>query len=62
MSGVLLVERSYPAQGSHLCGMTWDGHHLWYADAGTEKILAMSSAEGGQGEDLIPGKYIRQTK
>ena len=27
-----------------------------------EMIHAMSSAEGGQGEDLIPGKYIRHTK
>ena len=27
-----------------------------------EMIHVMSSAEGGQGEDLIPGKYIRHTK
>ncbi len=78
MIGVLAVERSYLALGSHVCDMAWDGHHLWYADAGTdqlycldvhtgtilkeEMIHAMSSAERGQGEDLIPGKYIRHTK
>jgi len=38
MIGVLSVERSYPALGSHLCGMAWDGHYLWYADAGTDRL------------------------
>ena len=41
MIGVLSVERSYPALGSHLCGMAWDGHHLWYADAGPDRLSCL---------------------
>jgi glutamine cyclotransferase len=46
MIGVLSVERSYPALGSHLCGMAWDGHHLWYADAGTDRLSCLDVHTG----------------
>jgi hypothetical protein len=46
MIGVLAVERSYPALGSHLCGMAWDGHHLWYADAGTDRLSCLDVHTG----------------
>lgn len=46
MIGVLAVERSYPALGSHLCGMAWDGHHLWYADAGTDRLYCLDVHTG----------------
>src|SRR5258708_36951729 len=46
MIGVLSVERSYPALGSHLCGMAWDGHYLWYADAGTDRLYCLDVHTG----------------
>jgi len=46
MIGVLAVERSYPALGSHVCGMAWDGHHLWYADAGTDRLTCLDVHTG----------------
>lgn len=46
MIGVLSVERSYPALGSHLCGMAWDGHHLWYADTGTDRLYCFDVHTG----------------
>lgn len=46
MIGALSVERSYPALGSHLCGMAWDGHHLWYADAGTDRLSCLDVHTG----------------
>lgn len=46
MIGVLAVERSYPALGSHVCGMAWDGHHLWYADAGTDRLYCLDVYTG----------------
>jgi glutamine cyclotransferase len=46
MIGVLAVERSYPALGSHVCGMAWDGHYLWYADAGTDRLSCLDVHTG----------------
>src|SRR6266566_4071279 len=46
MSGVLSVERSYPALGSHVCGIAWDGYHLWHADAGTDRLYCLDVHTG----------------
>src|SRR2546421_12301044 len=53
MIGVLAVERSYPAQGSHLCGMAWDGHHLWYADAGTDRLYCLDAHTGTLLQEVV---------
>ena len=46
MIGVLSVERSYPAPGSHLCGIAWDGYYLWHADAGTDRLYCLDVHTG----------------
>jgi hypothetical protein len=40
------MEREFPAPGSHLCGLTWDGSQMWHSDAGTSTIYAIDPASG----------------
>ncbi len=53
MIGVLAVERSYPALERHLCGMAWDGHHLWYADAGTDRLYCLDAHTGTVLQEVV---------
>jgi len=53
MIGVLSVERSDPARGSHVCGMAWDGHHLWYADAGTDRLSCLDVHTGTVLQEVV---------
>ena len=46
MIHLLSVERSYPAPGSHLCGLAWDGHALWHSDAGTDRLYCLDVHTG----------------
>lgn len=39
-------ERSFPAPGTHLCGMAWDGRDLWHSDADTERIYRLDRETG----------------
>lgn len=42
----LEVERVIPAPGGHLCGLAWDGDHLWHSDGDTEAIYQIDPADG----------------
>jgi hypothetical protein len=35
-----------PAPGEYLCGLTWDGRHLWHSDQGTLRIYEIDPAAG----------------
>jgi hypothetical protein len=50
---ILSVERSYPALGSRLCGTAWDGHHLWYADAGTDRLTCLDVHTGTVLQEVV---------
>ena len=30
--------RVIPSPGSHMCGLTWDGHFLWHSDGSTNQL------------------------
>jgi hypothetical protein len=34
------------APGSYLCGLTWDGRHLWHSDQVAERIYAIDPSDG----------------
>ncbi len=38
--------RTFPAPGTHLCGMAWDGVSLWHSDADTELIYRVDPQTG----------------
>lgn len=38
--------RSLPAPGEHLCGVAWDGRHLWYSDGSTHIIYQLNPVTG----------------
>jgi DNA-binding beta-propeller fold protein YncE len=40
------VLRSLPAPGTYLCGLTWDGRHLWHSDQEAGTIVAIDPATG----------------
>jgi hypothetical protein len=42
----LAVERTIPAPGEKLCGLAWDGRHLWHADAGTSVLYCLDPEDG----------------
>lgn len=52
MSDPLPVVRSLPAPGTDLCGMAWDGQHLWHSDAGTQRIYRLNPAGGEVDREL----------
>jgi hypothetical protein len=35
-----------PSPGSYLCGLTWDGQHLWHSDQGAAVIYAVDRLTG----------------
>lgn len=37
---------SFPSPGQHLCGLAWDGSHLWHSDAGEQQIYRIDPATG----------------
>jgi hypothetical protein len=40
------VHRWLPAPGTYLCGLTWDGNHLWHSDQGAGTIVAVDPSDG----------------
>jgi glutamine cyclotransferase len=42
----VLIEQSLPAPGRHLCGLAWDGAHLWHSDGDTNLIYQIDSTDG----------------
>src|ERR671934_1387157 len=42
----LVAEASIPAPGRNLCGLAWDGSHLWHADAGTSLLYCLDPQSG----------------
>jgi outer membrane protein assembly factor BamB len=40
------VRRSLPAPGTYLCGLTWDGTHLWHSDQEAGTIVAIDPVTG----------------
>ncbi|WP_007023439.1 NHL repeat-containing protein [Saccharomonospora iraqiensis] len=38
--------RSLPAPGSYLCGLTWDGSHLWHSDQRAGEVYALDPGDG----------------
>jgi outer membrane protein assembly factor BamB len=42
----LSINRRIPAPGQALCGVAWDGTHLWHADAGTNVLYCLDSNDG----------------
>ena len=44
--------RSLPAPGNHLCGVTWDGSHLWHSDGTTNMIYKLDPMTGEIGREL----------
>jgi outer membrane protein assembly factor BamB len=49
---------SLPAPGEYLCGLTWDGVHLWHSDQGARKIFALDRATGSVVREFRCG-YVR---
>lgn len=45
MSG-FLVQRSFQAPGTSLCGLTWDGSYLWHSDGTTDLIYRLDPLTG----------------
>jgi outer membrane protein assembly factor BamB len=43
---VLAPVHSVPARGEHLCGVAWDGSHIWHSDAGDERISCLDPEDG----------------
>jgi outer membrane protein assembly factor BamB len=43
---VLAPVHTVPAPGERLCGVAWDGRHLWHSDAGTERIYCLDPGSG----------------
>jgi streptogramin lyase len=41
-----LRESGLPAPGQYLCGLTWDGTHLWHSDQGATRIYAIDPTDG----------------
>ena len=42
----LEVDCAFPVPGEKLCGLAWDGHHLWHSDAGEERIYCFDPQDG----------------
>jgi hypothetical protein len=47
-----------PAPGEYLCGLTWDGTHLWHSDQAALKIFAIERAGGSVVHEFDCG-YVR---
>lgn len=42
----LILEKTFPAPGTHLWGMAWDGQYLRHSDASTNLIYEIDSTNG----------------
>jgi glutamine cyclotransferase len=42
----IVIERNIPAPGRHLCGLAWDGAHLWHSDGDTNLIYQFDPTDG----------------
>lgn len=40
------VVRTLPGPGAYMCGLTWDGTHLWHSDQDAATIVAVDPADG----------------
>jgi hypothetical protein len=38
--------QTLPAPGKYLCGLTWDGTHLWHSDQEASQVYAVERADG----------------
>ena len=38
--------RTLRGPAAYMCGLTWDGTHLWHSDQGAEKIFAVDRSDG----------------
>lgn len=47
------VVRSLPAPGGYMCGLTFDGTHLWYSDQDAERIWAIDPTDGTVVRELV---------
>lgn len=46
MTNYLPVLRSFDAPGVHLCGLAWDGTHLWHSDGDTHSLYRLDVHTG----------------
>jgi len=37
---------SFESPGAHLCGLAWDGTHLWYSDGDTHSLYQLDARTG----------------
>ena len=49
---------SFPSPGVHLCGLAWDGAHLWYSD-GDKHMLYQLDAPSGRILGRLPCTEVR---
>lgn len=42
----LALEHTIPSPGKHLCGLAWDGRHLWHSDGDTHTIYQLDPNSG----------------
>jgi outer membrane protein assembly factor BamB len=42
----LPTHHSFPAPGVHLCGLAWNGTHLWYSDGDTHTLYRLEAQTG----------------
>ncbi|MCL6452165.1 MAG: hypothetical protein K6T78_00905 [Alicyclobacillus sp.] len=42
----LKIDRNFPSPGQHLCGLAWDGNHLWHSDGTTNRIYQLDADTG----------------
>ena len=52
------AETVLPAPGRYLCGLTWDGEHLWHSDQEALRIYAVDSKTGAVVRDF-ECKWVR---
>lgn len=38
--------RSFESPGTHLCGLAWDGTHLWYSNGDTNTLYRLDKQTG----------------
>ncbi|MEJ2562537.1 MAG: hypothetical protein P8Z42_07590 [Anaerolineales bacterium] len=43
---LLALEHTIPSPGKHLCGLAWDGRHLWHSDGDTHTIYQLDPNSG----------------
>ena len=43
---IAAISRTLPGPAGYMCGLTWDGTHLWHSDQDAGKIFAIDPADG----------------